>query len=326
MNASPIPIDLIEICNSCGSSSATAVATSRDFQFETCSNEFTFVQCRSCGLIYLRDRPAVSTLGIIYPPHYGPYKFDERLGPVINWVRNYVQSKKIAPIVAHAPPNALVVDVGCGGGGLLRIMKRLGPRDWRLVGVDISQTAIASLASAGIEGRQGRFESMGWDLPNPDIIIMNQVIEHLDDPSGVVRRCFELLKPGGVLLIETPSVDALDADLFRERYWGGWHTPRHWTLYTPATLSELARRHGFESIETKHLLSPTFWLQSVHHWMLDRPALRRFAHFVDITHFVPLVIATSLDWLQLQVTGKTSNFRLVARKPAQHVAGAAVAA
>jgi predicted SAM-dependent methyltransferase len=183
--------------------------------------------------------------------------------------------------------------------------------------VDIADQAIASLARSGIEGRAGRFEAMAWEEPAPDVIVMNQVIEHLDDPAAVVRRAYELLKPGGVLMLETPSVDAWDARWFRERYWGGWHTPRHWTLYTPETLGHLVQSAGFEVIEIQHLLSPNFWLQSVHHWMSERGSvLRRLAPFFDVKHAIPLCAATALDMFQLAVTGKTSNFRLVGRKPA----------
>ncbi len=310
-----VPVDRIDACNNCGSKSSTVVATSRDFEYDTCENEFSHVRCSGCGLVYLRDRPTISSLEIIYPPQYNPYHFDENLSPFVNRVRNYVQAKKIAPMVALVPPDALVVDVGCGGGALLRIMKRLGPPAWRLVGVDFSDDAIDRLGVAGIEGRKGRFEQMDWDLPDPDAIVMNQVIEHLDDPAAVVKRSFELLKPGGVLLVETPSVDAWDARLFWKRYWGGWHTPRHWTLYTPATLAALVEKHGFEIIETTPLLSPNFWLQSVHHWMTEKPALKRFAHLSDITYLAPLGLATMLDAFQLFVTGKTSNFRVVGRKP-----------
>jgi hypothetical protein len=118
-----------------------------------------------------------------------------------------------------------------------------------------------------------------------------------------------------VILIETPSVDAWDAKLFWKRYWGGWHTPRHWTLYTPETLTDLLRSHGFDIVGKKALLSPTFWLQSIHHWMLEQSSLRRFAQLSDITHIVPLAISSTLDAIQLVATGKTSNFRMVGRKP-----------
>ena len=310
-----VPVERIEACNNCGARDAEVTSRSRDFEYDTCSNEFTFVRCRACQLIYLRDRPVVAALGIIYPSSYQPYEFDEILSPLVTRARNLVQGRKVAPVAARAPADALVVDVGCGGGAFLRILKRLGPPGWRLIGVDFAEDAIRSLAKAGIEGRQGRFESMDWDLPPPDVVVMNQVIEHLDDPAAVVGRAFALLKPGGILMLETPSVDAWDARLFWKRHWGGWHTPRHWTLYTPATLTALLRRSGFEVVETKALLSPTFWLQSVHHWLLDRPRLRRLAPFFDITHIAPLCLTTGLDLFQLGLTGKTSNFRIVAMKP-----------
>jgi 2-polyprenyl-3-methyl-5-hydroxy-6-metoxy-1,4-benzoquinol methylase len=305
----------VETCNNCGSSAFSVVARSRDFEYDTCENEFCFVRCSACGLVYLRDRPDIATLGIIYPAHYIPYEFNEYLGPFLARARNYVQARKVAPLAAHAPTKSLIVDVGCGSGEFLRILKQHGPSGWRLIGVDIATPAIDNLARLGIEARQGRFETMDWNLPQPDVIVMNQVIEHLDDPAAVVRRAHALLKPGGILMIETPSVDAWDAAWFRKRYWGGWHTPRHWTLYTPKTLGDLLRSSGFAVVETKHILSPNFWLQSLHHWMSEGGSLKRkLAPYFDVSHFLPLAAATAFDMLQLILRGRTSNFRMVGRK------------
>jgi 2-polyprenyl-3-methyl-5-hydroxy-6-metoxy-1,4-benzoquinol methylase len=310
-----ISVDRIDTCNNCGSASAEVISQSRDFEYDTCSNEFCFSRCGNCGLVYLRDRPSISTLSIIYPPHYVPYEFEEHLGPLLAKARNFVQARKIRPLAQYAPPQALVVDVGCGGGEFLRILKRVGPPGWRLVGVDFAEAAIANLKRSGIEGCKGRFESIEWNLPPPDVIVMNQVIEHLDDPAAVVKRAFDLLKPGGILMLETPSVDAWDARWFRKRYWGGWHTPRHWTIYTPQTLSLLLQRSGFEVVEVQHILSPNFWLQSIHHWLSEQNKfLQRLAPFFDVKHVLPLAGATAFDILQLLATGKTSNFRIIGRK------------
>jgi 2-polyprenyl-3-methyl-5-hydroxy-6-metoxy-1,4-benzoquinol methylase len=311
-----ISTDTILECNSCGRQRAEVVSKSRDFEYDSCDNEFTFVRCAHCQLVYLRDRPAVSALDIIYPPNYIPYEFNEHLGPLLAKARNIVQARKIRPIKALAPGEALIVDVGCGSGEFLRLLKKFGCPAWRLAGVDISDRAIANLAGMGIEGRRGRFEAMEWDLPAPDVIIMNQVIEHLDNPAAVVRRSFDLLKPGGLLVLETPSVDAWDAEWFRRRYWGGWHTPRHWTLYTPKTLGALLESAGFEIAEVKHILSPNFWLQSIHHWMSERGSMmRQMAPFLDVKHLIPLCAATAFDLFQLTFRGTTSNFRMIGKKP-----------
>jgi hypothetical protein len=118
-------------------------------------------------------------------------------------------------------------------------------------------------------------------------------------------------------MIETPSVKAWDAKWFQRRYWGGWHTPRHWTLYTPHSLGVLLERNGFEVAEVGHILSPNFWLQSVHHWMSERGSvLRWMAPFFDVKHVLPLCAASAFDLLQLKLCGTTSNFRMIGRKPA----------
>lgn len=306
----------ITSCNTCGSSKYNIIAGSPDFEYRTCSNEFTFGECADCGTVYLVDRPDASGLGTIYPDSYIPYSFNEHLGPIIAFARNVVQKKKVGPVRQYAPEKALVVDVGCGGGEFLRILRDSGDSSWRLVGVDISERAMDVLKQLNIEGVLGRFEEMEWPLPAPDVIVMNQVIEHLEDPKAVVARSFDLLRPGGVLMMETPSVDAWDAKLFRKRHWGGWHTPRHWVLYTPETLKRLADEAGFETVEVTHLLSPNFWLQSLHHKLSEGGALsRRLAKLFDVSNPVALPIATLIDVVQIRLTGKTSNFRLVARKP-----------
>lgn len=307
---------LLVICNNCGSDSYEEIATSKDFEYETCNNEFTFVRCTSCGLVYLQNRPCTSELSVIYPPDYIPYHFNEYLGPLIAGFRNFVQKSKIQAIAHYAQPECTIIDVGCGSGELLRIAKKLGDSSWHLIGVDFAEEAMINLKRFNIEGRQGRFETMSWEKSLlPQVIVMNQVIEHLDDPFQVVACAFDLLQPGGVLIIETPSIEGWDAKLFQKRYWGGWHTPRHWNLYDQHTLEFLLKKHGFEIVETTYLLSPNFWLQSLHHLIVDRLAMPRLARFFDVSFLPALVIATGVDYIQKSLHNRTSNFRIVGRKP-----------
>ena len=73
-------IETVDVaCSTCGSRDADEVGRSRDHEFASCDNEFVFVCCRPCGLTYLRNRPALHTLGIIYPPSY--YRYAAFLGP-----------------------------------------------------------------------------------------------------------------------------------------------------------------------------------------------------------------------------------------------------
>lgn len=303
-------------CCSCGSRETIEIARSRDFEYDTCSNEFRFARCSACGVVRLIDRPSITALEVIYPPEYIPHRFEEHLGPFIARVRAAVQGRRVRPLRALFGADAFIVDVGPGDGELLRSLRAYGPSSWRLLGVDFSATAVETLRTSGFEAVHSRFESLVWDLEPPDAVIMNQVIEHLEDPAAAAARAFEMLAPGGLLVVETPSTDAWDARLFRRRYWGGWHTPRHWVLFEPATLSAMLERVGFEVIETTPLLSPNFWLQSIHHAVSERWRAPRLAAFFDVSHVVPLAAASGVDIVQRAVRGRTSNFRMVGRKPA----------
>ena len=306
----------ITTCNNCGSESSDPLAVSIDFEYATCSNEFSFSRCRECGLVYLRNRPDVAELSVIYPADYIPHRFNEHLGPVVSYLRNLVQGQKVKSIAPYAPAGSVIVDVGPGSGDLLRILRDLGEPSWRLIGVDFADEAIACVESLGLEGVKGRFEEIEWSGSPPQVIIMNQVIEHLEDPATAVAKAYDLLCPGGVFVVETPCVDAWDAKLFRGRYWGGWHTPRHWVLYDQDTLAALMRRHGFEVIETTYLLSPNFWLQSLHHAISERWRMPRFAKLFDVKVLPMLALASAIDVGQKLLAGRTSNFRMVGRRPA----------
>lgn len=313
------PIRTVDVaCSSCGASEGREVGRTHDYEFRTCSNEFVFVECASCGLVYLRNRPHLDELRTIYPPAY--YDYDEFLGSFIGRLRRRVQRGRIGPIARYAGEGALVMEVGCGNGELLAVMKQYGPPSWRLVGVDFSPEACAMVERRGIEARQARFEAMSWEDRAPDVIIMNQVIEHLDDPSASVRKARELLGPGGVLLVETPSTDSWDGRWFRPRYWGGWHCPRHWNLYNPRTLGALFAREGLQVVETSFLLSPYIWCHSLQNLVADRPGWRAVAPLLSERVLPTLVLVSLLDVVQRATAGRTSNMRLVGQKPA----GAAV--
>src|SRR5207244_5463137 len=103
-----------------------------------------------------------------------------------------------------------------------------------------------------------------------DLVIMNQLIEHVRDPIAVLHRVARALRPGGHLFVETPNLDSLDARLFRRRYWGGYHLPRHFHLFDSKSLPRLVRQAGLTPIGLKPLVCPQFWIISLQNWLSDR--------------------------------------------------------
>ena len=303
-------------CGLCGSSDYREECRTLDFCYGTCSNSFSYVRCLACGHVYLRNRPVIAELSTIYPETYLTYDYEEHLGSFINGLRNHVQKLKIRPIQKYAEDRDVVLEVGCGGGDLLAALKKHGNPSWRLFGLDFSAEAVRALERRGIQGIQARLEDVTWEHDPVGVIVMNQLIEHVQDPLACLEKAYEMLRPGGVIIMETPSLEGWDAKLFRRRYWGGWHAPRHWNLFTAVSLAEAARQKGLEVAEVEYILSPFSWLHSLQYLIRDKTRFGRLARSLDVTNFISLCVASGLDVVQLLLRSKTSNMRLVARKPA----------
>lgn len=302
-------------CNNCGSKCHEYVGGGRDFEYATCTNEFAFVSCNECGLVWLKTRPAISELHVIYPKQYIPHRFHENLGSNISRVRSIVQKFKVKKIKDLTPEHATIIDVGPGNGEFLELIRRHGKKGWDLWGVDFSSEAVTNLKQLGFKAIESRFEEIEWQSEPPDLISMNQVIEHLEDPASAIEKAYNMLAPGGYIFIETPSTDSWDYNLFKNRYWGGWHIPRHWVLYDEKSLEYLLNSKGFDVVETNYFLSPNFWLQSMHHLIEEKLGWNKSAGYFDVAYFIPLCIASGIDLIQRAFRKKTSNFRMIGRKP-----------
>lgn len=302
----------VESCIGNVMSGSTPAAEGYDFEYLSCSNEFELRRANDVDVIYLSPQPAPDALPVIYPPHYGPFQFHEMRGPA-RWARDLVQGKKAGAILSLAGPQGRILDVGAGSGILLRHIARVRGSRERLWANDFSEEILEPLRSEGFKTIAGRAEHLEPE-ERFDVITLNQVIEHLENPPAVVARLSRLLAPGGFLFLETPSIDGLDARIFSRRYWGGYHIPRHFWLFNQTSLAQLIEGAGLRLYEVRYLASPVFWIQSLHHALLDH-GWRRLSKFFTEKNPVLLAPFTAFDLARIACGGKTSNIRIVAQKP-----------
>jgi SAM-dependent methyltransferase len=263
----------------------------------------------------LHNRPRLSELGVIYPDSYLPYDYESHLGGFINALRDRVQRVKIRPLERYLRAGDAIMDVGCGDGHFLDLVRRFGDPSWTLYGVDFSELAAERLRARGLNALQQRFEELDWADGTVGAIVMNQLIEHVEDPTASIAKAYDVLKPGGVLIMETPTLDGWDARLFRARYWGGWHAPRHWNLFTAQSLGRCVEEAGFHVAEVNYLLSPYSWLHSIQYFLTERLGWRRLARLFDVDRLVMLCASGVVDLAQIALSGKTASMRLIAQKP-----------
>ena len=308
----------VPACPVCGASDYSQFAVGFDYELLTCSNPWRFVQCRACQHVWLNPRPAVAELCVVYPPTYYAYNYDT-INPIARKAKEMLDRRKIAKIVRQCPkaPKSYL-DVGCGDGRFLRVMEQLGVPRSGLYGLELDKRVVERLRG---QGYSSVFCERAEDISSfpdggIDLVTMFHVIEHVDDPGTVIGRVRRWLSPGGVFALETPNLDSLDARLFRHTYWGGYHIPRHWNLFTPAAISRLLKDNGLEVLATVFQTGHSFWMYSLHHAVRyegkSRP--RAGAWFDPMKSLVGLAGFTAFDLLRGFLGSKTSAMLVICRK------------
>ncbi len=146
-------------------------------------------------------------------------------------------------------PPASVLEVGCGHGGTVSLMRRAG---FDAIGLELSPWVVEFAKQAfDIPVLQGPVETGVVDDKRFDAILMFDVLEHLPSPLDTVRRCERLLKPDGIFVIQTPKAPPVESfdDLIRENSEFVSHLhPEHLFLFTDAAVKRLFASIGFERI------------------------------------------------------------------------------
>ncbi|MFA0754087.1 MAG: hypothetical protein IMHGJWDQ_001870 [Candidatus Fervidibacter sp.] len=126
-----------------------------------------------------------------------------------------------------------LLDIGCGNGSYLAMMKRLG---WEVVGTEIDpKAADIATSSLGIFVHVGDLKDAPFEHASFDVITMSHVIEHVADPIDFLRTAARFLKPGGEMIVVTPNLSSLGSRIFGAD-WYCLDPPRHLYLFTPASV------------------------------------------------------------------------------------------
>lgn len=151
------------------------------------------------------------------------------------------QVKKFIPF-----DNAVILEIGCSSGFLIRDLIASFPKAI-IIGSDVVKEPLYKLAKDLPGVPLIRFDLLRCPLPNQsvNILIMLNILEHIEDDFRALQEAFNLLKPGGFLIIEVPAgpklYDAYDAEL------------RHFRRYTTSELQRKLINAGFSICRKSHL-------------------------------------------------------------------------
>lgn len=145
-----------------------------------------------------------------------------------------------------------VLDVGCGRGDLLEVLKEAGVEAygvevstgyadrWKLAGLDVRVEDVAEHLAAVPAGSLAAVTAL-------------QVVEHLDTELllGFLEQAHAALQPGGLLVLETPNPENVTVGAFTF-----WLDPTHERPIPAGLLAFLVRSQGFEDVEVRYLRRP----------------------------------------------------------------------
>ncbi|MDA8665865.1 class I SAM-dependent methyltransferase [Litoricolaceae bacterium] len=141
-------------------------------------------------------------------------------------------------------------DVGSGDCRHLNALS--DSKNFTCSGIEINPALVRRGCEMGFQIYGGTLESM--DIADHrdkyDLITMYHVLEHVQDPVIVMHKAYSMLREGGYVVGQLPSVDSVEHKWFGSS-WAGYHFPRHTFVYSRSGLCELFGRSGFEVIKIR---------------------------------------------------------------------------
>ncbi|MEW6040855.1 MAG: methyltransferase domain-containing protein [Elusimicrobiota bacterium] len=205
---------------------------------------FTLNKCLNCDIVITSPQPSDELIARIYKKDY-----------FLQLVRNEKlqideNTKRMKIIGKYMHLGKKILDVGCGTGLFLSQVSSGN----KIFGVEISSDAVEiARKRSGGKIYLGELESINFDDENFDIITLIHTLEHVKNPVNVIKECRRILKPDGIIIIETPNRNFL----FRLPFGYGRPSPvEHLFQFNPQNIKKLLENLNFRVIEV-NFLKPT---------------------------------------------------------------------
>lgn len=205
---------------------------------------FEVVQCTQCEL--------ARTLPVPDPQQYEQgYALTTQEGHFVGATEDG-WSAQIVDVVRTLVPNGRLLDVGCHVGNLVAAA---AARGFDAEGIDLDPVATAEGRRLGRAVLTGRLEALDKTY---DVVVMNQVLEHVLDLKTFLAGVTGVLAPGGHAFIFVPYHRGAMPRLMGD-HWIGWFPSQHVWHFTPATLVRVVQEASplqLVSYTTKGVIDP----------------------------------------------------------------------
>lgn len=207
---------------------------------------FNLHECVSCSLVFVNPLP--NPLSVYNQDYFsganggfGYVDYDADKEPMVPTFNKYLDL-----LARYGKASGKIFDIGAATGFFLKIAKNRG---YSVSGVEMSQYAASIASEAGIEVSSGDMMSMSIKPEEFDVVTMLDVLEHMTEPFKEISEVRRILKPGGLLLVNTPNGQSLLSKILKTR----WHLvlpPEHLFYFSPKNLALFLEKNGFDVVYT----------------------------------------------------------------------------
>lgn len=198
------------------------------------SGDHDVIECEICGFRHIVPLPTPETQKAFYEEEFYQAEKATYLTDAdedFDWKQVEVKLRLSVTEQLLATNGKRLLDIGSGPGDFLAVGQALG---WEVVGVEPSRVACEHAQARGVDVRLGFFDAaMASDLGMFDFIHMSEVLEHVADPTDLLKVAVSLLKPGGVICVSTPNdfnpMQKAVVERFDKSEW--WIVPDHHLNY-----------------------------------------------------------------------------------------------
>jgi 2-polyprenyl-3-methyl-5-hydroxy-6-metoxy-1,4-benzoquinol methylase len=232
-------------CNLCGASNEVVVGT-RDRD----GLPLRTVLCRTCGLVWTNPRPSAADMNAYYETTYRSDYKGQSAPPLRKIVRGFLgaaERRAMLRALLEAPHEgvpARMLDVGCGAGELVYLLRRDGVDASGLdPGIEFAEFARTVLR---VPVQAAAVDAATVAAASQDLATMFHALEHVPDPRAVLTTVRGWIRRGGHLVVEVPNIAArVQAPSHQYHYAHLYH-------FTGSTLGALGAAAGLRLIDLRH--------------------------------------------------------------------------
>lgn len=220
-------------------------------QHDEPTKEWKALSCNSCEVTVINPI-AESINNAMYGYSISEYRFEQ--------TRLEINNTRIINILRKYKLSGKVLDVGCGYGLFSSQLLKYG--DYELDAIEpVNDTVYLQKTKANVYKMSVEEFLNRKSKQRYDIIILNDIIEHLDDPIGMLTKLKGLLQKDGVMLIQTPNYRSVMQYLSKE--WSWWMPEDHRFVLSPKSFRILCKKAGLHDIYFTTYEQPYDFFQNI---------------------------------------------------------------